>query len=119
MTPLPIPMCTNPTTAGCGWRRRGFGDGDLIPTLASAVPWALAGTLASTGPGMVGADTAVVPAGDTALVVATVAAIAAVLVVPRAVVAVASAVGAEGATAVDAADNVRQAPSSHFACHRA
>ena len=116
MTPIPIPMCTTPAMDGCGWRRPGFGDGDPIPILASAVPTALAGTLAYTGPGMVGVDTTAVPAGDTASVVVTVVAIAARAVITRSadlmaesVVAraVASVVAAASAvvTAVDIADN--------------
>jgi hypothetical protein len=44
---------------GCGWRRLGFGDGDPIPILDFAVPTALAGTLALSGPAMVGAAIAV------------------------------------------------------------
>ncbi len=65
---LPIPMCTTPVTDGCGWHRPGFGAGDPIPISVFAVLLALAGIEASTGPGMVGADTvagtlaAIVPA---------------------------------------------------------
>jgi len=70
-------------------------------------PMGFAGTLASTGPGMVGADTAAA-AEDTVLVVVTVAAIAATLVVPHAVVSVvtaASAVATAEAMVAAIADN--------------
>ena len=97
-------------------RRSPAGDGGLIPTLAFAVPTALAGTLAYTGPGMAGADTTAVPAGDTALVVAIAvravitrsADLTAALVVARAVASVVIAASA-AATAVDIADHDRQA----------
>ena len=116
MMPIPIPTCTTPAMDGCGWRHPGFGDGGLIPTLAFAVPTALAGTLAYTGPGMAGADTTAVPAGDTALVVARAvravitrsADLTAALVVARAVASVVIAASA-AATAVDIADHDRQA----------
>jgi len=102
----PTHTCTTPATDGCGWRLPGSGWG-AYPYFGPVVRWALAGTLASTGPGMVGADTAAA-AEDTVLVVVTVAAIAATLVVPHAVVSVvtaASAVATAEAMVAAIADN--------------
>ena len=66
-TPIPIPTCTTPAMDGCGWRLLGSGAGVRILTFSPAVRWALAGTLACTGPGMVGADTAAAVTADTAI----------------------------------------------------
>jgi hypothetical protein len=58
LTPIPIPMCTIPPTAGPGWPRLGYGVGGRIRISGCWAPGIILGTAGSTMRAMAGADIA-------------------------------------------------------------